>query len=36
MFINAVLFWGEVNPDLFKGTVVERAAATVLTETVRR
>jgi predicted TIM-barrel fold metal-dependent hydrolase len=30
MFSNAVRFWGEVNPDFFKGTVVERAAAEVL------
>ena len=31
MFDNAVRFWGEVNPDFFKGTVVEKAAAAVLT-----
>jgi predicted TIM-barrel fold metal-dependent hydrolase len=30
MFANAVRFWGEVNPDFFKGTVVEKAAAAVL------
>ncbi len=30
MFANAVRFWGEVNPDFFKGTVVEKAAADVL------
>src|SRR5512132_603790 len=30
MFANAVRFWGEVNPDFFKGTSVERAAAEVL------
>jgi hypothetical protein len=30
MFDNAVRFWGEVNPDFFKGTVVERPAAAVL------
>jgi predicted TIM-barrel fold metal-dependent hydrolase len=30
MFDNAVRFWGEVNPDFFKGTVVEKAAAEVL------
>ncbi|HET7339846.1 MAG TPA: amidohydrolase family protein [Methylomirabilota bacterium] len=30
MFANAVRFWGEVNPDFFKGTVVARAAAEVL------
>ena len=30
MFTNAVRFWGEVNPDFFKGTVVEKAAAAVL------
>jgi hypothetical protein len=27
-----VRFWGEVNPDFFKGTAVENAAATVLAE----
>jgi len=32
MFTNAVRFWGEVNPDFFKGTVVEKAAASVLGE----
>jgi predicted TIM-barrel fold metal-dependent hydrolase len=30
MFANAVRFWGEVNPDFFKGTVVEKAAAGIL------
>jgi hypothetical protein len=30
MFENAVRFWGEVNPDFFKGTVVEKQAADVL------
>jgi predicted TIM-barrel fold metal-dependent hydrolase len=30
VFENAVRFWGEVNPDFFKGTVVERQAAEVL------
>jgi predicted TIM-barrel fold metal-dependent hydrolase len=30
MFANAVRFWGEVNPDFFKGTVVADAAAEVL------
>jgi predicted TIM-barrel fold metal-dependent hydrolase len=30
MFTNAVRFWGEVNPDFFKGTVVERQASEVL------
>jgi hypothetical protein len=30
MFDNAVRFWGEVNPEFFKGTVVERPAAAVL------
>jgi hypothetical protein len=30
MFTNAVRFWGEVNPEFFKGTVVEKAAAEVL------
>ena len=32
MFTNAVRFWGEVNPDFFKGTVVEKAAAEVLAQ----
>jgi predicted TIM-barrel fold metal-dependent hydrolase len=32
MFANAVRFWGEVNPDFFKGTVVEKAAAEVLAQ----
>ena len=27
---NVVRFWGEVNPDFFKGTVVEKQAAEVL------
>ena len=30
MFANAVRFWGEVNPDFFRGTAVEKAAAAVL------
>jgi len=30
MFANAVRFWGEVNPDFFKGTVVAKTAAEVL------
>jgi hypothetical protein len=30
MFANAVRFWGRVNPDFFKGTVVENQAAEVL------
>ncbi len=30
MFENAVRFWGEVNPEFFKGTVVEKPAAEVL------
>jgi predicted TIM-barrel fold metal-dependent hydrolase len=29
-FANAVRFWGEVNPDFFKGTAVEREATEVL------
>ena len=32
-FANAVRFWGEVNPDFFKGTVVEKQAAEVLAAT---
>ena len=36
MFTNAVRFWGEVNPDFFKGTVVEKAAAEVLVPTAAR
>jgi len=35
MFTNAVRFWGEVNPDFFKGTVVEKAAAEVLAQGAR-
>ncbi|MBI3250008.1 MAG: amidohydrolase family protein [Deltaproteobacteria bacterium] len=31
-FANAVRFWGEANPNFFKGTVVESAAAAVLAE----
>jgi hypothetical protein len=27
MFTNAVRFWGEVNPEFFKGTVIEKQAA---------
>jgi hypothetical protein len=30
MFTNAVRFWGEVNPDFFKGTIVEKQAQEVL------
>ncbi len=33
MFANAVRFWGEVNPDFFKGTLVQTAAAEVLAQT---
>jgi predicted TIM-barrel fold metal-dependent hydrolase len=36
MFTNAVRFWGEVNPDFFKGTVVEKQAAEVLTQPAAR
>jgi predicted TIM-barrel fold metal-dependent hydrolase len=36
MFANAVRFWGEVNPDFFKGTVVERPAGAVLAQTPAR
>jgi predicted TIM-barrel fold metal-dependent hydrolase len=32
MFTNAVRFWGEVNPDFFKGTMVEKQAAEVLAQ----
>ena len=32
LFENAVRFWGEVNPDFFKGTVVDKAPAEVLAE----
>jgi predicted TIM-barrel fold metal-dependent hydrolase len=32
MFANAVRFWGEVNPDFFKGTMVEKQAAEVLAQ----
>ena len=31
-FANAVRFWGKVNPDFFKGTVVEKQAAEVLAQ----
>jgi len=34
MFTNAVRFWGEVNPDFFKGTAVEKTAAEVLAKPV--
>jgi len=30
MFANAVRFWGEVHPEFFKGTAVEKQAAGVL------
>ena len=36
MFTNAVRFWGEVNPDFFKGTVVEKQAAEVLAQPAAR
>jgi len=32
MFTNAVRFWGEVNPDFFKGTAVAKQAAEVLAQ----
>jgi hypothetical protein len=35
MFANAVRFWGEVDPDFFKGTAVEKAAAAVLAQPAR-
>ena len=35
-FANAVRFWGEVNSDFFKGTVVEKQAAEVLAATGRK
>jgi hypothetical protein len=31
-FANAVRFWGEVNPEFFRGTVVEKAAAKALAQ----
>ncbi len=31
-FTNAVRFWGEVNPDFFRGTTVEKQAAEVLSD----
>jgi hypothetical protein len=31
-FANAVRFWGSANPNFFKGTVVEKAAAAVLAD----
>jgi predicted TIM-barrel fold metal-dependent hydrolase len=34
-FANAVRFWGEVNPDFFKGTVVEKPAAELLASSAR-
>jgi len=34
MFTNAVRFWGEVNPDFFTGTAVEKAAAQALAQPV--
>ena len=30
VFTNPVRFWGESNPDFFKGTVVEKEAAALL------
>ena len=35
MFGNAVRFWGEVDPDFFKGTVVQKAASEVLAQGAR-
>lgn len=32
VFANAVRFWGEANPEFFKGTVVEKEATALLTE----
>ena len=32
MCTNPIRFWGEANPDFFKGTVVEETAATILSE----
>ncbi|HYE90361.1 MAG TPA: amidohydrolase family protein [Terriglobales bacterium] len=32
MFANAVRFWGEMDPNFFKGTAVEKEAAAVLAE----
>ncbi|HXJ79400.1 MAG TPA: hypothetical protein VMS64_12070 [Candidatus Methylomirabilis sp.] len=36
MFTNAVSFWGEVNPDFFKGTAVETPAKEMLAASERR
>jgi len=33
VFENAVRLWGQLNPDFFKGTVVEKQAAEVLART---
>ncbi len=33
MFTNPVRFWGEANPDFFRGTVVEKEAAALLSTT---
>jgi hypothetical protein len=33
VFESPVRFWGEANPDFFKGTVVESAAAKLLANT---
>ena len=30
MFTNPVRFWGEANPNFFKGTAVEKEAAAIL------
>ena len=31
VFVNPVRFWGEANPNFFKGTAVEAEAAALLT-----
>ena len=36
VFTNPVEFWGGMNPDFFKGTRVEKAAAAALAEAAKR
>ena len=35
VFTNPVEFWGGMNPDFFKGTRVEKAAAAALAESAK-